>query len=331
MSFIALPKRLRDFGLLGINQRNADFIMRHNQRKLYPLVDNKLHTKRLALAQGIAVPELYGVIEAQYQTKTISEILGKHRDFVIKPAHGSGGNGILVITGCMGDYFQKANGELLSLDSIRHHISNILSGTYSLSGVADQAIIEYRVKFDPVFEDISYRGVPDIRVIVFRGVPVAAMMRLPTRLSDGKANLHQGAMGMGIDLATGISCGGVLRNQPCTVHPDTRESIMGITIPHWNNILHLATQCADTVQLGYLGADIVMDRELGPLMLELNARPGLSVQLANQRGLLDNLQAIEALKFIPEDVNARVALSQQLSSQHPNAGGVENPASVETP
>ncbi|MEH6543279.1 MAG: alpha-L-glutamate ligase-like protein [Porticoccaceae bacterium] len=331
MSFIATPKRLRGLGFLGINQRNADFIMRYNPRKLYPLVDNKLRTKQLALVQGIAVPELYGVVEAQYQTKTIIEILGQHQDFVIKPAHGSGGNGILVITGCMGDYFQKANGELLSLNNIRHHISNILSGMYSLSGVVDQAIIEYRVKFDPVFEEISYRGVPDIRVIVFRGVPVTAMVRLPTRQSDGKANLHQGAMGMGVDLRTGVSCGGVFRNQACVIHPDTGKAITGIAIPHWNDILQLATRCADTVKLGYLGVDIVVDRYLGPLMLELNARPGLSVQLANQRGLLDNLQAIEALKFIPEDVNARVALSQQLSSQHPNAGNVENPASVETP
>lgn len=331
MSFIATPKRLRGLGLLGINQRNADFIMRYNPRKLYPLVDNKLRTKQLALAQGIAVPELYGVVEAQYQTKTIIERLGQHRDFVIKPAHGSGGNGILVITGRMGDYFQKSNGELLSLDNIRHHISNILSGMYSLSGVIDQAIIEYRVKFDPVFEEISYRGVPDIRVIVFRGVPVTAMVRLPTRQSDGKANLHQGAMGMGVELRTGVSCGGVLRNQACIIHPDTGKAITDFAIPHWNDILKLATRCADTVKLGYLGVDIVVDRYLGPLMLELNARPGLSVQLANQRGLLDNLQAIEALKFIPEDLNTRVALSQQLSSQHSDAGELEEPNAALTP
>ena len=310
MSFFTSPQRLRDLGFLGINQRNADFIMRYNPRKFYPLVDNKLRSKQLAIKQGIPVPELYAVIEVQHQTKTIDTLLDTHRDFVIKPAHGSGGNGILVITGHMGNHFQKSNGELVSLDNIRHHISNILSGMYSLSGISDQAIIEYRVQFDPVFKNISYQGVPDIRVIVFRGVPVAAMVRLPTRISDGKANLHQGAMGMGIDLATGTSCGGVLHNLFCTVHPDTGNTLTNTSIPHWNDILHLATRCADTIQLGYLGVDIVLDRELGPLMLELNARPGLSVQLANQRGLLKNLQAVEALVGLPKDITERIALAQ---------------------
>ena len=316
MNLFRLPRHLHRLGLLGINQRNADFIMRYNPRKLYPLVDDKLRTKQLAIDNNIAVPELYGLIEHQYQTRAIDSILGEHQDFVIKPAHGSGGNGILVITDQLGDHFQKSNGELLSLEGIRHHISNILSGMYSLSGIADQAIIEYRVKFDPIFKDISYRGVPDIRVIVFRGVPVAAMVRLPTRVSDGKANLHQGAMGMGIDLATGTSCGGVFRNRPCTIHPDTRQSITNITIPKWDDILQLATHCADTVQLGYLGVDIVMDQTLGPLMLELNARPGLSVQLANQAGLLNNLRRVEAMKDIPRDIHERCALAQSFSLKH---------------
>lgn len=312
MTLFATPKCLRRLGLLGINQRNADFIMRHNPRALYPLVDNKLRTKRLALEHGIAVPELYGIVEVQHQAEVIDEILGTHRDFVIKPVHGSGGNGILVITGRTGNYFQKPNGELLSLDNIRHHTSNILSGMYSLSGIVDQALVEYRVKFDPVFRNISYQGVPDIRVIVFRGIPVAAMVRLPTRASDGKANLHQGAMGMGVDLGTGISCAGVFHNQACDFHPDTGNRVTDITIPHWNQILHLATNCADTVKLGYLGVDIVIDQELGPLMLELNARPGLGVQLANRSGLLNKLQTVETLKHIPEGIDERLSLAQSL-------------------
>ncbi|MBI2784610.1 MAG: alpha-L-glutamate ligase-like protein, partial [Gammaproteobacteria bacterium] len=164
-----------------------------------------------------------------------------------------------------------------------------------------------------LFEPISFQGVPDIRVIVFRGVPVAAMVRLPTRASGGRANLHQGAMGIGIDLATGISRDGVLRNRSCDTHPDTGHSTLNIVIPHWQQILRLAIECADTVGLGYLGADIVMDRELGPLMLELNARPGLTVQVANQRGLLLNLQRVQAMEHLPESVEARLALAQSLA------------------
>jgi len=313
MSLIASPLRLRRLGVLGMNRRNADYIMRYNPRRLYPLVDNKLLTKELAIKHGIAVPELYAVVREQHEGKNLLHLLGDHEDFVIKPAHGSGGNGILVISGRFGNNFRKPSGDLVSLQTMQHHVSNILSGMYSLGGLPDQAIIEYRVRFDALFEHISYQGVPDIRVIVFRGIPVAAMVRLPTRASDGKANLHQGAMGIGIDLATGTSRGGVCRGQVGAIHPDTGASTADIVIPHWERILRLAMQCADTVGLGYLGADIVMDRDLGPLMLELNARPGLTVQVANQRGLLANLDRVQAMAQLPTAIEDRLDLTRSLN------------------
>ena len=313
MSLIASPLRLRRLGVLGMNRRNADYIMRYNPRRLYPLVDNKLLTKELAIKHGIAVPELYAVVREQHEGKNLLRLLGDHEDFVIKPAHGSGGNGILVISGRFGNNFRKPSGDLVSLQVMQHHVSNILSGMYSLGGLPDQAIIEYRVRFDALFEHISYQGVPDIRVIVFRGIPVAAMVRLPTRASDGKANLHQGAMGIGIDLATGTSRGGVCRGQVGAIHPDTGASTADIVIPHWERILRLAMQCADTVGLGYLGADIVMDRDLGPLMLELNARPGLTVQVANQRGLLANLDRVQAMAELPTAIEDRLELTRGLN------------------
>jgi alpha-L-glutamate ligase-like protein len=329
MSFLASPRRLTRMGVLGMNQRNADFIMRYNPRHLYPLVDNKLLTKRLAMEHGIAVPALYAVVREQHEGKDLARLLGDHEDFVIKPAHGSGGNGILVVSGRFGNSFRKPSGDLITLEAMQHHVSNILSGMYSLGGLPDQAIIEYRVRFDPLFEHISYQGVPDIRVIVFRGVPVAAMVRLPTRASDGKANLHQGAMGIGIDLATGTSRGGVCRGLVGAAHPDTGASTADIRIPHWERILRLAMQCADTVGLGYLGADIVMDRDLGPLMLELNARPGLTVQVANQRGLLLNLRQIERLPALPTAIEERLALAQSLRLAQSSREPVAAPASRE--
>ena len=169
-----------------------------------------------------------------------------------------------------------------------------------------------------MFSSISYQGVPDIRVIVFQGLPVAAMLRLPTRESEGKANLHQGAMGVGVDIATGHTCGGVYREQFSSVHPDTGENTNSIQIPHWRNILELATKCADTVGLGYLGVDIVLDQELGPLMLELNARPGLNVQIANRAGLLKMLDQVESLDALPSTVDERVALAISLSQNKPS-------------
>lgn len=312
MFSLNLFTRLKRHGLLGINQRNADFILRYNARNLYPLVDDKLKTKKLALKHNIQVPELYHVVEAQHQIKNINTVLGNKTEFVVKPAHGSGGNGIMVIKGKVGKFFQKSNGDLISLMSLEHYVSNILSGMYSLSGNNDQAIFEYRVNFDPFFDHITYQGVPDIRVIVFRGVPAAAMMRLPTSESDGKANLHQGAMGIGIEMSSGKTTSGVLHNKITTIHPDTAYATSNISIPRWDDILNLAMRCADIVGLQYLGVDIVLDKELGPLMLELNARPGLNVQLANKKGLLHSLQTIEQWESIPVDLVSRKKLALNL-------------------
>lgn len=309
------PIRLKNNGVMGMNQRNSDYIMRYNKRKLYPLVDDKLQTKQLAIDAGIAVPKLYSIIKYNHQLKNLEALLEDHNDLVIKPAHGSGGNGILVLTGKVGKQYKTPNGELMTLNAIRHYISNILSGMYSLGGVPDRAFFEYRILFDPIFDDVSFKGVPDIRIIVFQGVPVSAMVRLPTSDSNGKANLHQGAIGVGVNLETGYTTHGVVGNVLTTLHPDTGQTITGLQLPRWEKILQIAVKCSDTVGLGYLGVDIVLDRTLGPLMLELNARPGLNVQLANQRGLLENLNSIENLTEIPTDVDQRVSLAQSLITQ----------------
>ncbi len=309
----ATPSTLRKFGILGINQRNSDYVMRYNPRHLYPLVDDKLTTKKLALDAGIEVPPLYSIITINHQINSLETLLAEHEEVVIKPANGSGGNGILVLDGKVGKLYKTAGGNLISLSSAKHYVSNILSGMYSLGGHSDKAFLEYRVKPDPVFDSISFKGVPDIRIIVFKGIPVTAMIRLPTSKSDGKANLHQGAIGVGISLATGKTTYAVNGNQMTTTHPDTGHLIHGLEIPQWDKILGIAIKCADTVGLGYLGVDMVLDHELGPLMLELNARPGLNVQLANQQGLKKILKKIENVGQLPADINQRISLSKSLA------------------
>src|SRR5271157_711026 len=143
--------RLKEKGILAINRRNADYTFGYNPRRLYPLVDDKLRTKELAQAGGIAVPELYGVVEVAGQVRGLTEQLKRYKDFVIKPAHGSGGQGILVISERLNGNFRRQDGLVITLDELNHHIFNVLSGLYSLGGQADAAMIEYRVMFDPIF------------------------------------------------------------------------------------------------------------------------------------------------------------------------------------
>jgi alpha-L-glutamate ligase-like protein len=295
-------KHLATAGVLGLNQRNADFIMRLNPRRLYPRVDDKLITKTLALEAGMAVPELYGVISHQADVRRLPEIAGDRESFVIKPARGSGGDGIVVITGRgirKRRSYRTASGIFMSESELLHHTSNIVSGQYSLRGHPDSALIEYCVKFDPMFSEVSYQGVPDIRVIVYRGYPIMAMVRLPTRRSGGKANLHQGAVGAGIDISSGETLTGVLDDDVVDDHPDTGALISGLYIPHWDFILQSAARGLEVTGLGYLGVDIVIDRERGPLILEMNARPGLNIQLANCTGLSSRIKRIDEI-FDPQ-------------------------------
>lgn len=293
-TFIA-PYKLRTLGILGMNGRNVDYIARYNPRHLYPLVDNKLKTKKAAHKAGIATPKLIGYVESLGEVKRLMHRLEPMSDFVVKPTRGSGGKGIIVIAGRDGEFFVKPSGAKLSALDLRRHISDIMSGLYSLGGKSDSVMIEQRVDFDPVFGDYSFEGVPDIRVIVFRGFPVMAMLRCSTHSSDGRANLHQGAVGVGIDLHSGHSIHAVQRNHPVYAHPDTEKPFDELRVPDWEKLLLLAARCYEMTGLGYIGCDIVIDKNLGPLILELNARPGLSIQVANGAGLLPRLKTIEAI------------------------------------
>lgn len=286
LSLVKTWKDLKKQGIMGINQRNADFILKYNKRRYYPLVDNKIITKQRAAEVGIEVPELYGVIRTEHDISEAGKLFDNHRDFVIKPAQGSGGDGIIVVADRYdNNRFKTVSGRLISLPEIEHQLSNIITGLYSLGGMRDSAIVEYRVKPDPIFKSISFEGVPDIRIIVLMGYPIMAMLRLPTRQSSGKANLHQGAIGVGIDLVSGTTLNGTWLNEKIERHPDTDNHLSGIVLPDWHKFMYLAASCYELVGLGYIGVDLVLDKEKGPMILELNARPGLNIQIANDMGL----------------------------------------------
>jgi alpha-L-glutamate ligase-like protein len=155
-------------------------------------------------------------------------------------------------------------------------------------------LVQQRVRTPPLFDRISYRGTPDVRVLLYRGRPALGMLRLATLESNGRANLHQGGVGVGVDLATGATTRAIYHQRVITRHPDTGETLAGRTLPHWEAILHLARTVARATGLGYLGVDVVLDAERGPLLLEANARPGLAIQSANGLGLRAIFAQIDA-------------------------------------
>ncbi|SFX50863.1 alpha-L-glutamate ligase-like protein [Marinospirillum alkaliphilum] len=322
----ATPAELKAAGVLGLNERNRACISALNPRSRFPLVDDKLQTKLLAQDYQLATPALLGVIRQQAEIAHFERFLPQQGGFAIKPAKGSGGKGILVIQHRSGDRYLKASGEWVSRQQIEHHLSNLISGLYSLGGHPDVAIIETLIRSHQAFEDFTFEGVPDIRVIVYRGYPVMAMMRLSTHASDGKANLHQGALGVGIDLGSGCALQAVQHDRPVHLHPDTGKPLSQLRISNWQYLLELASRCYDMTRLGYLGADLVVDAEHGPLLLELNARPGLAIQMANGTGLKPRLLKInrhcEGVRGPEEPFQLRVEVARRLFSGTVTASSV---------
>jgi alpha-L-glutamate ligase-like protein len=287
-------RRLRALGILGMNRRNAACILDHNPRALYPLVDDKLRMRDLCVRIGVPTPAVYAAVRYQAMLRRLPELLGDHADFVIKPNRGSAGRGVLVVVGRDGTSYVRHNGERLRLEQLRQHLSDVLSGMYSLGGRPDEAMIQQRVRLHPAFEPLSYKGIPDIRVVLYRNRPAMAMLRLPTKASGGRANLHQGGIGAGVDLDSGRTNHAVARNRFVERHPDTGVSVIGMQVPYWDAVLTMSVRVAEAVGLGYIGVDIVVDAEDGPMLLEANARPGLAIQIANGLGLVPRLAEIDA-------------------------------------
>jgi len=297
MTWLERWRRLRQRGVLGMNRRNAQCILDLNPRRRFPLVDRKSRMPALCRAIHVPTPEVFALLAAHSALRHLPRLLAERPDFVLKPNRGAGGRGILVIVGREGegegDAFIRHNGERMSFSAIQQHVSSIISGMFSLGGRPDEALIQQRVIPDPVFAAVSHQGTPDLRVVLYRHVPIMAMVRLPTRLSGGRANLHQGAIGAGVDLETGITTHAVLNNHSTLVHPDTGACVVGVEVPYWREILAMSRRVSEVVGMGYLGVDIVLDRRQGPLLLEANARPGLAIQIANGQGLIPRFAEVD--------------------------------------
>lgn len=290
--WIARWRGMRRLGILGINQRNAECILDLNPRSGYPIVDNKQKMRDLCLRIGVPTPALYGCVQTHSALRTLPKLLAGNDEFVIKPNRGTGGRGVLVIGGRQGQTFLRHDGRPIEEFDLRQHVSSIISGLFSLGGLPDEALLQKRVKLHAAFAGLAQNGIPDVRIILYHRVPAMAMLRLPTRQSAGRANLHQGGVGVGVDLESGVTSRAVCQNRLIDRHPDTGAALVGFMVPHWQDMLRMAIKVAEAIPLGYLGMDIVLDRDEGPLLLESNARPGLAIQIANGQGLLPKLEAI---------------------------------------
>lgn len=282
--------------ILGMNARMLEYIQKSNPPEATRLANNKLATKKVLQKKGLATPRLFGLIKTRTELQRF-RWTKLPSSFVLKPNAASGGGGIIVIFGRnkKGNWV-KANRDEIFIPELRNHVLDILDGNFSKSNIPDVAFFEQRVKVHSDLKRYSIKGVPDIRILTYNLVPVMAMLRLPTEESGGRANLHSGGLGLGIDLTSGVTTSAVQYGKPIDTLPGHRISLSGIQIPYWDEILSLAVNSSEATGLYYAGIDVAIDRDDGPMVLEINARPGLDIQYANMSPLKSRLKRVEGLK-----------------------------------
>lgn len=319
--------------ILGMNARVQQYTSLNSPAaKKYGF--SKLRAKKFLAKHGIPVPKLYAEIDSKeelrdFDWKSVSS------SFALKPANGSAGSGIIVFESRKGDTWYDVNGKEYDEDDLDLHASDILDGQYSTWGSSPRVLVEERVPIHPDLAEYGQLGTPDIRVIVYRKIPIMAMVRLPTEASKGRANLHQGAIALGIDFGTGKTTKGVSgsiaystfgNRKLLSYFPDTNTPVGGIEIPFWNDVLKTAVRVANATGLVYLGCDIFLHPEKGPMVAEVNAFPGLSIQLANDAGLRKRLERIEGVQA--RNVSHAVKIGQTLFAEnYPSlaAGEIDRP------
>ena len=269
---------------MGMNQRNIELIAGYNARSDYKYADDKYLAKQLMESNEVACPRTYATVGTIGEIEKVWQTVREWNELVIKPARGSGGKGIMILKRKGNRWFQGK--QPMGEAHIFQHLANVIFGIYSF-GDTDVALIEEYVRPHEFFAEIYPSGVPDFRVILLNGIPLMAMLRVPTERSNGKANLHQGGLGIGIDMDNGHLRCAYDGKKHLTHHPDSGSLIEGKEIPCWDELMSLSVKTAAFFPLNYLGVDLVLDQHKGPMVMEVNARPGLGIQLANKEGLKD--------------------------------------------
>lgn len=293
--------------ILGLNAR-AQISYKYNSNWGRSIANSKLLTKKILKKAGVPAPEIYkkfikprDILEYDWNKLPDS--------FALKPSRGLGGQGIIVIKKRAKDGIGwiTTSRKRIKIEDLKLHTLDIFEGAYSLEHASDIAFAEEYVGRHKAFRRYAYRGTPDIRIVVFNKVPVMAMLRLPTKDSGGRANLHQGAIGVGIDIASGITTKAVWYGAQIKYKPGTQRKLHGIKIPMWTKILETAVRCSEATTLGFLGVDVVLHPDKGPMVLELNAQPGFQIQLANEAGLKKRMDRVEDLEIRDAEHGVKIA------------------------
>lgn len=291
--------------ILGVNYRNLKYVI-HNHKDAINFANNKIKTKHFLSVRGIPVPKLIAIFKTREDVNKF-DFASLNKDFVIKPNKGSQGKGIIPFKERKGDKLISVSNKEYSIRELKNHILNIIQGIYN-EGNADTAFLEQRIKNSPELEEITYKGLPDVRVICYNQIPVMAMLRVPTKESEGRANLAENAMGIGINLSNGEPTYYYYNGKISKKDPLNKKSIK--RIPNFIKVLQICVKCAQLSKLKFIGCDIAFNEKNEPCLIEINARSGLKIQLANKDSLKERIQKIENLK--PKSINESIEIAMSI-------------------
>ena len=301
--------------ILGMNARSQHYVsLNSHESRRYGF--SKLRTKSFVVKHGIGVAELYASLKSFEELRAFdwSIIVG---GFALKPSNGLAGRGVVVLRRRKKgkQEWEDVDGRVWTVEDLELHASDILSGLYSTWGSHTRVIIEERVPIHPDLVSLYPTGTPDIRIILYNKIPIMGMIRIPTEQSGGRANLDLGAIALGVDLSTGKTTFGVMGKSTMfdvfpADHPLAGLSTQGIAIPMWTQILRTSIRTANATGHKFFGIDVFVHPERGPLVAEVNNQPGLSIQLANRRGLRRRLERVHGIE--PKSVTHAVKISQAL-------------------
>lgn len=214
----------------------------------------------------------------------VLSFLGRHPQFMAKPAQGSCGWGIEKLS----------TGDFSSLEALYERLAE----------KAPLLELEEVITQHPAVAAIYPGSINTVRMVTIRGKSgkvylVTAMFRI----GNGKFvdNFNSGGMVAPMDPDTGTVIDRALDKQKNLYenHPATGAPIKGFTFPDWDKAVELVTQAAQVIpEVGYVGWDVCFTPG-GPCLVEGNQFPGhdiyqLPVHTPDKIGIMPRFRAIEA-------------------------------------
>ncbi len=343
------------FGILWLNKRNINYIKKRNPKKQIRLANSKYHTKKFLAERGIPVPQTLWVIKNRKKLFQYNFNKFKTENFVVKPNQWSKWRWIFIIkklkereanNTLKGQWSRHkwlkkrreiiysykeelfnnqlfiVNKKKLSDRWLKQQLVSIIDGQYSIGSKNDVILIEELVKPSKEFLPFCEHGLADIRIICFNLVPIAAMLRMPTKKSGGKANLAQWGIGFGVDISSGKIVS--MKNKK-RIHyesfPEEFTSFFHKKINNRDDMLLYSSSIQYFTNIGFIGLDRVLTPQW-PKILEINARAWIEIQNITLKPLESILSKIEDLNISTPEKGVEIAkslFSTEKSTEIPTA------------